>query len=224
MSARPPSLLIVEDHALLAESLALSLRLRGFGEVEIADPEQLGPEAVLELVRVFKPKVVLLDLFLGSAGLSIPLIAPITELGACVLILTASDDRIMMARCIEAGAGGVFDKAQAFDKLLGWVTDAAMGHTTIRPAVKEELLAELAEHRNATGELRSAFARLSEREAAVLSALVQGDTADQIAATHFIAVSTVRSHIRAVLEKLGVNSQLAAVALARKAGWPGDGA
>lgn len=222
MTVRPPRLLIVEDHALLAESLALALRLRGFGDVEIADPEDLDAPAVLGLVKNFKPEVVLLDLYLGRAGLAIPLIEPMTDLGVCVLILTASDDRLMLARCLEAGAGGVFDKAQPFDNLLTWVTDAALGHNTIRPAVRDELLAELADFRRDEESLRSSFSRLSDREAAVLAAIVNGESADHIAAAHFIAVSTVRSHIRAVLEKLGVNSQLAAVALARRAGWPED--
>ena len=35
----------------------------------------------------------------------------------------------------------------------------------------------------------------------------------------FVSLATVRSHIRAILQKLGVNSQLAAVAAATKAGW-----
>jgi two-component system nitrate/nitrite response regulator NarL len=220
MSVHRPSLLIVEDHALLAESLALALRLRGFEDVEIADSEHLDAEAVLSCVERSKPEVVLLDLFLGEAGVAVPLIEPMTKQGALVLILTASDDRVMLARCLEAGAGGVFDKAQPFEDLMTWVTDAALGHSTIRPAVREELMAELAGHRRDSEMLLSSFARLSEREAVVLAAIVKGQTADEIAAAQFIAVSTVRSHIRAVLEKLGVNSQLAAVALARRAGWP----
>ena len=220
MSMRRPSLLIVEDHALLAESLALALRLRGFDQVEIADSDDLEPDAVLACVDRFHPQVVLLDLFLGEAGVAIPLIGPISSRGALVLILTASADRVMLARCLEAGAGGVFDKAQPFEDLMTWVTDAALGHATIRPAVREQLMAELAGNRRDSEMLLPSFARLSERQAAVLEAIISGETADQIAAAQFIAVSTVRSHIRAVLEKLGVNSQLAAVALARQAGWP----
>jgi DNA-binding NarL/FixJ family response regulator len=58
------------------------------------------------------------------------------------------------------------------------------------------------------------FERLTQREAIVLGALVDGLTADEIAGAHFVALTTVRSQIRAVLHKLGVRSQLAAVALA----------
>ena len=218
--AEPPRLLIVEDHALLAESLAVALRLRDFPDVEICDPEALDVDTVLSCIERFGPQVVLLDMFLGDFGLSIPMIRPITELGVQVLVLTASQDRVVLGRALEAGASGVFDKAQAFDDLLTWVVDAALGRTTMRPAARDELLAELEEHRRGTGALRASFNRLTDRECEVLAAIIAGSNAEQIAGEQHVAVSTVRSHIRSILDKLGVNSQLAAVALARRAGWP----
>ena len=48
---------------------------------------------------------------------------------------------------------------------------------------------------------------------------MEGVPAEEIAERTFVAVATVRSHIRAVLTKLNVNSQLAAVAAARRGGW-----
>ena len=48
----------------------------------------------------------------------------------------------------------------------------------------------------------------------MLAALTQGLSADEIAQAHFVALTTVRSQIRSILQKLGVRSQLAAVALA----------
>ena len=47
-----------------------------------------------------------------------------------------------------------------------------------------------------------------------------GESAETIAEQVVVSLTTVRSQIRAILLKLGVNSQLAAVALAREAGWP----
>jgi DNA-binding NarL/FixJ family response regulator len=220
---RLPRVLIVEDHALLAESLALALRLRGFEEVEIVDPVTLSAESVIDHVERSKPEVVLLDVFLGDVGQSTPLIGGIVDHGAQVLILTASQDRVVLAQCLEAGATGVFDKAQPFDFLITSLTDAALGRTPMRPAVREELLASLDEHRRDNARLQGIFQRLTDREQSVLAAIVDGSTAEEIASDHYIAVSTVRTHIRSILEKLGVNSQLAAVALARRAGWPEGG-
>jgi DNA-binding NarL/FixJ family response regulator len=66
------------------------------------------------------------------------------------------------------------------------------------------------------------FADLTEREQAVLAGLVEGHCAEEIAKAGFVSISTVRSQIKAILHKLGVNSQLAAVAMARRAEWSPD--
>jgi two-component system nitrate/nitrite response regulator NarL len=215
-----PRVLIVEDHVLLAESLALALRLRDFEEVEVVDAGALDDATILECVEGSAPDVVLVDLHLGDDRLSLPLIAPIVERGPVVLVLTASADRVLLARCLEAGALGVFAKAQAFDDLAAGLIDAMLGRSTMHPAARDELLAELDEHRRRADHLDQLFTRLTERERDVFAAIIDGLTADEIAAQQFVALATVRSHIRSILEKLGVNSQLAAVALARRTGWP----
>jgi two-component system nitrate/nitrite response regulator NarL len=219
MSARP-SVLIVEDHVLLAESLAVALRLRDFDEVDVVDVAGLDDAAILARVEGAAPDVVLVDLHLGDDRLSLPLIPPIIERGPVVLVLTASADRVLLARCLEAGAVGVFGKAQAFDDLATGLVDAMLGRSTMHPAARDELLAELDEHRRRADHLDRLFAQLTERERDVFAAIIDGRTADEIAARQFVSVATVRSHIRSILEKLGVNSQLAAVALARRTGWP----
>jgi hypothetical protein len=52
---------------------------------------------------------------------------------------------------------------------------------------------------------------------------MEGRTADVIAKSGCVALSTVRSQIKSILQKLGVNSQLAAVGLARQTGWTHGG-
>ena len=61
------------------------------------------------------------------------------------------------------------------------------------------------------------------REEEVLAALVDGEPALAIADRATVSEATVRSHIRSVLTKLGVGSQLQAVAKARRAGWSREG-
>ena len=53
----------------------------------------------------------------------------------------------------------------------------------------------------------------------MLGALLDGMSAEEIAEVDFVALPTIRSQIRAILKKLGVRSQLAAVAQANRAGW-----
>jgi DNA-binding NarL/FixJ family response regulator len=65
------------------------------------------------------------------------------------------------------------------------------------------------------------FRQLSRRERQVLIALMRGETATQISRESYVSLPTVRSQIRSILVKLGVSSQLAAVVLAYRSGWPG---
>ena len=78
------------------------------------------------------------------------------------------------------------------------------------------------DERSAAGERLDLFATLTEREQVVLAELIEGHCAEDIAKGAFVSISTVRSQIKAILQKLGVNSQLAAVAMARRAGWSLD--
>ena len=63
------------------------------------------------------------------------------------------------------------------------------------------------------------FERLTPREAEVLALLMQGQAAEAIARRFVVSEATVRTQIRGVLGKLGVGSQLAAVAEAHRVGW-----
>ena len=70
---------------------------------------------------------------------------------------------------------------------------------------------------------RLEFDRLTPREEEVLSALMRGAKARDICTQSYVSMPTVRSQIRSILTKLGVTSQLAAVALAYQSGWSGPG-
>jgi len=209
--------LIVEDHELLAESLALALRREGL-EVTVAT----GPtaEAVLETGRRLRPAVTLLDLNLGDElGTGLALIAPLTADGARVVMCTGTTDRLELARCVEAGAIGLASKRDAFDELLEMVRRALQGEQLMPAGEREQLLGELHRHRLAERDRLAPFQSLTKREEAVLELLMEGRSAEAIAARPFVSLATVRSQIRSILQKLSVNTQLAAVALARRHGW-----
>ena len=61
--------------------------------------------------------------------------------------------------------------------------------------------------------------RLTPKETQVLADLMAGRNAKSIARSSGLSEATVRTHIRSVLAKFGVNSQLAAVVLARDLGF-----
>jgi DNA-binding NarL/FixJ family response regulator len=213
----PVDVVIVEDHELLAQSLALALRAR---DLHVVISPAVTADPVITLVRDHRPRLVLLDLDLGEHGPSVPLISRCVDEGARVLMLTAVTDRARLAACIEAGAVGVVAKAQPLDELVSAITEVIEQGTALSYGQRQQWLAELREHRSLEAHRLEPFARLTERERQVLAALLDGLSADRIAEEWVVSITTVRSQIRSILLKLGVNSQLQAVAEARRAGWP----
>jgi DNA-binding NarL/FixJ family response regulator len=207
---------IVEDHDLLAQSLAFALSNLGIRVVTVPD---LRPDSVLETLSAEPVDLVLLDYDLGDAGVGLDLVRPITALGMRVVMLTGETDPIRLAQCVEAGAVGLISKKEPFERLIDHVGDVVTGRVILSLGARERLLAELREHRAQEGERSAPFRRLTVRESEVLQDLLEGKNAERIATESFVSVATVRSHIKALLAKLGVNSQLAAVAMARRAGW-----
>lgn len=214
----PGRLLIVEDHELLAESLALSLRAQGFS-VAVA-PVTAGYEAVLAVAAEERPEVVLLDLHLSEdVGTALPLIPRLAGAGIRVVMVTGVTDEIELAMCVEAGATGLVSKAVPFEVLLDEIERVMRGERILSDSERERLLDQLRDARANARERLEPFAALTPKEQIVLALLIEGHQAERIAEESYVSLATVRSQIRSVLQKLGVNSQLAAVAMARRAGW-----
>jgi two-component system, NarL family, nitrate/nitrite response regulator NarL len=209
-------LLLVDDHRLLVETLQVSLINAGFA-VSVA-PCRSFDEVLAEAAAV-RPTLVVLDLDLQGAGYGYDLIAPLRELGAQVLMLTGTVDKIELARCLEAGALGIADKADGFSAVLDQIRRAADGETVTPITVRTQLLADLAAQRRAEEKRKAPFEALSARERDVLRQIVEGKQASAIAKESFVSLATVRTQIRSILLKLEVTSQVAAVALARQGGW-----
>lgn len=210
-------LLIVEDHELLSGTLTLALRQRGLHVEAMNGPSR---EAVVRRVAELAPVLVLLDLDLGPAlGNGVELVRPLVDAGARVVIMSGDTSRPRLGACVEAGASGIVPKASRFDDLIEAVHRSAEGRDLLPDADRQSLLAELRESRRVSHERLAPFRSLTPREQAVLARLMAGEPAEAIAEHSFVSLATVRSQIRAILQKLGVNSQLAAVALARDAGW-----
>ena len=209
--------LIVDDHGVLADGLAMALAAEGL-PAGVHVPTT--PERVLAVVGAERPDVVLLDLDLGlDGGTGLDLVAPLQDLGTRVLVLTGSTDRLIHARCLEAGAVGVASKGEPFDRLLDAVRRAVRGELAIGRRRREELLDELRRSRSVREWRLAPFRRLTPKEASVLLALAEGLSPETIARRSYVSLPTVRTQIRGILTKLEVGTQLAAVALANESGW-----
>lgn len=209
---------IVEDHALLAQSLGFALSAAGLA-ITVGSVE--SREAALETVAPDETTLLLLDLDLGAPIVDgVSLVAPVCAAGARVLVVTGSLDLTRIASAVEAGAVGYVRKEQPFDLLLDTVLRVAAGEPALRAGEREDLLALLRSAREDERRRFAPFRELSPREQEVLAALAEGKSVERIASDWVVSEATVRTQVRGVLTKLDVRSQLAAVAKAREAGWP----
>ena len=210
---------VVDDHELLAHSLAYALQGRGFAATPlvVTDIEAARDELLADL-----PDVVLLDLQLGGAGHGQTLVRPLTEAGIRVLIVSGVTDSCEIAATIEAGAVGFVSKVHAFEVLLETAEAVARGERIMTDDARHTLLGELRRHRAASRAGRRPFDSLTSREREVLHGLCHGESVTVIAAKCVVSVATVRTQVRAILVKLGVGSQLEAVAMAHRHQWYDD--
>jgi two-component system, NarL family, nitrate/nitrite response regulator NarL len=215
-----PAVLIVEHQGLLSDALALALRQHGLARVGATPQGSSGADSVLAYVAARRPDVVLLDVPQSHDGAHMGLIRRLRQERVCVLVLTTARTTRFLGLCLEAGAAGVFDKSQSLDDLVHCIVDAAEGRAMISIDARAKLIA--AAH-GAPGDHEDGFSALTTREREVLRHLIDGHPSDRIAEESHVAVSTVRSQVKSIFQKLGVNSRLAAVALAHEKGWHSQG-
>jgi DNA-binding NarL/FixJ family response regulator len=228
-------IVIVDDHRLLADTLVAALQARGLSAW--APPlDASAPRALMEMVLEHRPDLVLVDLDLGAGAVAAEttdgpggtggtdgggLIAPLTAAGVAVLVVTGLTDRLRVAGALEQGAIGAQAKSDGFEALVDAVCAALDAPGCLDPAGRAELLAELDRSRQARAEAFAPFERLTAREREVLRELADGHTVTDLAQRWVVADTTVRTHVRGVLRKLGTSSQLGAVAAAARSGWLG---
>lgn len=216
----PSRVFVVDDHDLLAVGLRAAIGRDG---VEVRSPSELSAGTIVAEAAVFRPHLVLLDLQLGDHRPSgLDLVAPLTALGGSVVVFSGVTDRLVLATVLEAGAAGIIGKHQRLEDIVDRIHSALAGFAVTSPAERAGLLGELRLHRATAHEQLEPFDRLSPRERLVLHDMIQGLSAEEMAEAHIVSLATVRSQIRAVLQKLAVHSQLAAVAYATRVGWKLD--
>lgn len=211
---------LVDDHRLLAQALGLALAARGH-TADLLDPAG----DVAAALAAAPPAVVVLDLHLGAGDPTggDALVARVAPL-APVLVLTAETDEARWGRCLRAGAAAVVSKECDLDRAVAAVEAVAAGEAVHTSHERTSLLRAARDAERSDAERLAPFRQLTPREQAVLAAVVDGVPALDIARGASVSEATVRTQIRAVLAKLGVRSQLAAAAAARRAGWQQDAA
>lgn len=211
-----PSVAIVEDHLLVAQTLRAAL----LESAVAAEVYPLAtPDVLLAALLSRRPDLVLLDLDLGPYGDGTTLIRPLHDAHVRVLVVSGLDDRERTARAYEEGAFGYQSKAAGFDALLAKVHAALHSDAPLDPIERTELLLELRRRRQQRDHELAAFHSLTQREQDTLIALSEGRSVADIAADWVVSEATVRTHVRGVLTKLDVPNQHAAVGRALRSRW-----
>lgn len=211
---------IIDDHPLLAVALRDELEHAG-AEVSLLDPT-VGTETLLLTVNNNKPDCVVVDLGMPIPGGGSALIGPMVEGGHRVLVLTGETGTQLLARSSAAGAEAIVSKTEPLNEIVDTIVQVASGQS-VRAAQKTQL-ADDYRRMVAEREARHApFVGLTPREEQVLAGLMDGQAPAILAEQNYVSVATIRTQIKNLLGKLGVSSQLQAVAMANRSRWSPDG-
>ena len=212
---------IADDQALVRAGFRRLLEHEdGFDVVgEAAD----GREAV-ELCRRARPDVILMDIrmpHLDGIGATRE-IAKSTD--SRVLVLTTYDLDEYVFSALDAGASGFLLKDAPPDDLVRAIQIVAAGDSLIAPAVTGRLVREVVRLRGTRTDAFALLARLTPREREVLELLAAGKSNAEIAGTLFLGETTMKTHVAAVLSKLGLRDRVQAVVFAYETGVVRPGA
>ena len=199
-------LLICDDHSFMVDALSLALTAKGHVVVATA----LNPDDAVEAAREHQPDVALLDLnFPQGSGISA--ISGINDVsaGTKVVIVSGSMSPAVVADAIARGARGFVGKAEPIGVLMEALQMAQQGHLAVDQAVLRDAVQSRPQHEDPLWGLE--FLTLREWEA--LRCIVDGLTTEQMARHLGVQISTARTHVRNVLEKLGATSRLQVAAL-----------
>ncbi len=208
--------MLVEDHLILAESFAALLNRDPL--IEVVGMASTAGEAVA-LARLHEPDIVVMDVRLpdGSGVEAAITIRSITKRTAFIF-LTAYDSEEALAEAVEAGAAAFLPKSEASETVVDAIKKVANGETLIQPGQIQFALTWRRARRRLDRERQAILQALTRREMEVLSLLAAGADTATIAAQWQVSPLTVRTHIRSVLAKFEVHSQLQAVAKAQALG------
>lgn len=209
--------MLIDDHRLFSVSLAAALRSQAF-EVEtptLTSLDQVGAQLVQG-----HPDVAIIDRDLGALGSGESLIDVAAAAHVPAVVVTGALDDVVAGRCYARGAVACLSKIEPLDELLEIVTSVAGGMQAVADHERYRLIDAWRRWQASVDAATSPFSQLTPREAAVLRYVMDGRSVKAIAVSSGVSEATVRSQVRSILSKLGASSQLEAVAMALRAGWP----
>jgi DNA-binding NarL/FixJ family response regulator len=208
--------LIADDDDLMRAGLVELLSIDP--TIEIVAQASTGREAV-ERTRERAPDVVLMDVRMPdldgiAATHELTRAAP----GARVLILTTFEQDDYVFGALRAGASGFLLKRTRPDELIAAVHTIATGDSLLSPSVTRRVIDRMAQQPTPALADQAKVDELTPREREVLELLARGLSNHEIAVALVVEESTIRTHVKRILMKLGVRDRVQAVIFAYETG------
>jgi DNA-binding NarL/FixJ family response regulator len=213
--------LVLSDLPLVADAVRTALRSQGLDAVgatiapgpvsqgQAARMLQLGPTVLLVLADLARePRL--------AAARTL-----IEDLHLPTVVLAATEEEALWGAVLESGASTVLPASVTLDEVVLVLRAVERGALLLAPDQRRSMIDTWHQAVRTRDEIGGRIGSLSPRELEVLRLLYRGETVPGIAEQLGVAVATVRSQVRSVLRKLGVNSQLGAVALYAQRGSTG---
>jgi DNA-binding NarL/FixJ family response regulator len=194
-------ILIVDDHPIVREGLAMHLASQSDLEVSGEATDLPGALALLSSTRF---DVAIIDISLANSN-GLDLVRLIKERYASVRVLVWSmyPEHIYAERALRAGAQGYLHKGQATHNVLNAVRDIIQGKTYVSGALAEQLLRRVV---GRNSEERSPIDTLSDREFEAFRLIGEGMTTHSIAQRMHVSPKTVETYRARIREKLGLGN------------------
>lgn len=200
-----PQVVLVEDHAMVAEALKCLL-------ASAFDPiVTLGSaEALLDFLAHASPRLVICDIGLpGMTGLDALHELRVRGHAMPFLALTMHADPSLAFEVLRAGGQGYVLKSSAADELLRAIHVVMAGDTFVSPSINGHLMRLAASTHKHRGR-----PRLSDKRRQVLDLVIKGYRSKQIASQLGLSIRTIDSHRNALMHIYGVHSAIELVSVA----------
>jgi DNA-binding NarL/FixJ family response regulator len=203
---------VIADHDGLARRM-MRTALHEDGVVVVAAAR--NADEALELTRYYRPAVLIIDIALPPSG-AVDLIPRIRR--ACpktrILTVAADDDDEAALTALRAGAIGHVSKNLEPDELARLIVRAAEGEAIVPRRLVMPILGVMQETPDSGW--RPLRSRLTTREWEIVELLEEGQSTEHIADTLVLSTTTIYSHIKSIMRKLGVHSRAEAIAAAHR--------
>ena len=207
----PIKVMIVDDHAIVREGLAMLLGEED--QIELVGEASNGAEA-LTRVPLLQPDVILMDLVMPEMdGITATAKIKAAYPRCQVLVLTSFAENQRVPDAIQAGAVGYLLKDVLKADLLRAIQAASRGEPTLHPEAQRQLMQQMV-----SPEPKSLLTSLTEREMDVLRLIARGNSNKEIAADLHLTEGTVKGYVSTILGKLQVADRTQAALYAVKNG------